>query len=177
MKRRDFIKSIAFALSGLSIVPVEAFVPPRKPFVRMGRPGLGSLVEQLGVCKSYTGLSICEGEVIDMEDWDGTGYPCLVENRCSFGPNPSRDWIYDFDLWNFRDDDYIDRPHYGPQMWSILREHGFQSTNAFYAWRRFGPHVHKVVSNGGGWLKLPGVLPPETVRSHFPCIEGIWTPA
>lgn len=174
MKRRDFIKSVAAALAGLAAVPVHAFVPPRRPFVRMNRGrGLEDLVEQLGVCRYPPGLGMCEGKILDMEDWDGTGYPCLVENRCTYGPNPPREWIYDFDLWNFRDDDYIDDLNEGIHRWQLLEQHNFQNTAAFYAWRRFGPNVHQVVQQGGGWLKLPSVLPSEIVRVQFPCIEGI----
>lgn len=172
MKRRDFVKSLAVAMAALSSVPVHAFVPPRNPFVRMNRGnGLESLVQHLGVCPSSPGLSTCEGTILDMEDWDGTGYPCLVRNACSFGPDPSKVWVYDFDLWNFRDDDYLDG--HGIYRWQLLEKYGFQNTHSFYAWRRFGPNVQRVVERGGGWLKLPRILPPESIRTQFPCIEGI----
>lgn len=92
-------------------------------------------------------LSICEGNLLEIEDWDGIGYPCLVSNACTFGPNPPRVWIYDFDLWNFRDDDFL-----GP-LWKLPEYDNFPNHNAFFAHRRFGSHVADVVHKGGGFLK------------------------
>lgn len=116
MKRREFLKGIALLFAPLPLIPVRAFVPHRDPFVRMGRTGLSSLVSHLGVLPITEELNVCEGRILDMEAWDGIGYPVLVENACTFGRNRPRVWVYDFDLWNFRDDDHLQ------PIWSVMLE-------------------------------------------------------
>jgi hypothetical protein len=91
--RRSFLASVGALFVPLSIIPVPAFVPPREPFVRMGRRGLDELVSQLGVAPTTSELSICEGVILKIEDWDGVGYPCLVQNACTFGANPPCVWL------------------------------------------------------------------------------------
>lgn len=101
MDRRQFLKKSAILMAGMVALPVPVFVPPREPFVYI-TPGLDGLYSHLGILPSTKELSVCEGRLLEIGDWDGTGYPCLVENACSFSRVPQRAWIYDFDLWNFR---------------------------------------------------------------------------
>lgn len=155
MNRRDFLKGVAALLAPLPHVPVNAFVPPRLPFVQMGRPGLLGLVQHLGVLPVTRELSICEGRVLDVEDWDGTGYPCLVENACTFGADRPRAWIYDFDLWNFRDLDHMGR------FWSRPEVQRYTCTAAYYAHQRFGEGVFETIRLGGGSLYRNGLFNAE----------------
>jgi len=146
MHRRTFLKGIAASLASLQVIPVRAFVPPREPFVQMNRKGLDALVSHLGVLPVTRELSTCEGVILDMEAWDGTGYPCLVQNVCTFGPQKPQAWVYDFDLWNFRHDDHLGPLHLLPEF------QGFNSHAAFHASRRFGEHWIDVVRKGGGFI-------------------------
>lgn len=145
--RRDFFKSVATLLAAIHTVPITSLVPPRSPYVRLGRRSLWSMVSHLGVLPSTNELSVCEGSLLDIEPWDGTGFPCLIANACSFGPNRERVWVYDFDLWNFRDDDHLGRLHELPEY-----QH-FNSHASFYAARRFGENLPDVVKSGNGWLR------------------------
>lgn len=148
MNRRDFFKTAFVALSPILLPdPIRLFVPPRKCFVSLSHTPLMRLVSQLGVRPTTDALSICEGIVEVIQDWDGIGYPCLVKNVCTFGPQPPRAWIYDFDLWNFRHDD-----HLGPMYKHPEGKH-FNSHAAWYASRRFGSDAGKIIHAGGGWLR------------------------
>lgn len=157
--RRNFLKGIAASMASLVAVPIPAFVPPREPYVQMGLRGLDGLFGQLGITPSARFLGTCEGDVLEIGDWDGVGYPVLVSNACSFGPRgkSNQGWIYDFDLWNFRHDDHI--------PWAVVRENSkkFNSHAAWYAFRRFGPNVNQVVHRGGGWLRNRFPLNKETI--------------
>ena len=148
MNRRDFFKT-AFAAMGAVIVPepLRLFIPPRLPFVTMNHTPLMRLVSQLGVMPTTDALNICEGVIEEIQPWDGIGYHCLVKNVCTFGTNPPRCWIYDFDLWNFRHDDNM-----GP-MYKHPEGRKFNSHAAWYASRRFGGDAGKIIHAGGGWLR------------------------
>jgi len=161
MDRRAFLKTIAASLAAMPLIPVPVFIPPRRPFVKMNRGGLLGLVSHLGVLPTTRELNICSGRVLKIDRWDGTGYPCFVENVCTFGsgPRPSA-WIYDFDLWNFRDDD-----HLGP-LHRLSEFNGFNNHHSFYASRRFGKHWTEVVTQGGGWLR--NHLPAKRETYHGP---------
>lgn len=144
--RRDFLKSMAALVAPLVVKPLPVFVPPREPYVQLGRKSLDGLYSHLGVLPSTNELSICEGVLLDIDGWDGTGYPCLVENACTFGPNPPRAWIYDFDLWNFRHDD-----EFGP-LWKRPEYAEMNSHAEWHARRRFGDSFDEIVTKGGGSL-------------------------
>ncbi len=144
--RRDFLKSMAAIVAPLVVQPLAVFVPPREPFVQLGRKSLDGLYSHLGVLPVTDELSICEGRLLDIDGWDGTGYPCLVENACTFGPNPPRAWIYDFDLWNFRHDDHLQ---------PVWKRPDFAECNShaeWYARQRFGDDFARIVIRGGGLL-------------------------
>ncbi len=142
MERRDFLKVAAGLMASVVAIPSRLFVPPRKPFVRHSS-GLDGLYSHLGVLPSTNELNICEGVLLEIGNWDGTGFPCLVQNACTFGREPPRVWIYDFDLWNFRHDDV------GP-MWEHSVGRRFPSHAAWYAHRRFGTDLRSVVIAGQG---------------------------
>lgn len=147
MRRRDFLKCAAALLAPLATKPLEVFVPPREIYLRnQGDRGLMSLVSHLGVLPVSAELNICEGRVLEVGDWDGIGYPVLVENVCSFGANRPRVWTYDFDLWNFRHDDDI------PQGIRLAESRRFNGHAAWYASRRFGSDSRQIIQSGGGPL-------------------------
>lgn len=147
MQRREFLKFSAGALAAAITQPLELFVPPRDPYLQhQDSRGLYSLVSHLGVFPVSRELGICEGKVLEIGDWDGVGYPCLVENACQFGPNPSRVWVYDFDLWNFRHDDELG------VWWRHPAGRHFKNHAAWFAQRRFGRDLKEVVMQGGGCL-------------------------
>jgi hypothetical protein len=143
--RRDFLKGCAGILGLLVAEPLRLFVPPREPYVRQA-PGLDGLYSHLGILPWTEELNICEGCVLDIDRWDGTGYPVLIENRCTFGGNPPRVWVYDFDLWNFRHDDA-----FGP-IWKRPDYAGLPNHNAWHATRRFGSDFERMCRTGGGML-------------------------
>lgn len=146
IRRRDFLKATAGLMASLVAAPVRVFVPPREPFVYIA-PGLNGLCSHLGILPSTSELNICEGKLLEIGDWDGTGYPCLVENWCTFGPGErARAWIHDFDLWNFRHDDDLGLMHRHPEG------RQFSSRNAWHAYRRFGQDWRQIAKAGGGWL-------------------------
>lgn len=147
--RREFLKRCGGLLASVIAIPVPIFVPPRQPFVRFGT-GLDKLYSHLGVLPHTDELNICEGRLLEIADWDGTGFPCLIQNACTFGPNPPRAWIYDFDLWNFRhDDDLWDQ--LGPKaFYEISRKH--DGHHGWYASRRFGADYQRIATAGGGML-------------------------
>lgn len=153
--RRDFLKSMAALVAPLVVKPLPVFVPPREPFVQLGRKSLDGLYSHLGVLPSTKELSICEGLLLDIDAWDGTGYPCLVENACTFGQDKPRAWVYDFDLWNFRHDD-----QFGP-LWKRPDYAGMNSHCEWHARRRFGDSFDEVVRQGGGHLSQ--------------CVKKLWT--
>lgn len=142
MNRRDFLKSAIIALTPLIVEPVRLFIPPREPYVRFGH-ALDGVYSHLGVLPASKELNICEGALLEIEAWDGVGYPCLVQNVCTFGPNPPRAWIYDFDLWNFRHDDQI---IHSPERLE------YPNHAAWHATRRFGDDAKRIVLAGGGFL-------------------------
>lgn len=143
MDRREFLKLAAGLMAHVAAVPVGIFVPPREPFVRHGS-GLDGMYSHLGVLPITDELNICEGILLDIGQWDGTGFPCLVQNACTFGPRPPEAWIYDFDLWNFRHDDAL-----GPR-WKHPDGKRFPSHGAWHAHRRFGRDLHSIVTAGRG---------------------------
>jgi hypothetical protein len=148
MNRRDFFKTAFLAVAPLLLPnPVRLFVPPRRCFVNLNLTALNRLVSQLGVMPTTDALNVCEGVVEEIAPWDGIGYHCLVRNACTFGANPPRVWIYDFDLWNFRHDDHMGAMHLHPEG------RKFNSHAAWYASRRFGADAGKIVHASGGWLK------------------------
>ena len=147
MLRREFLKLAAALMAPLASEPLRVFVPPREIYLQhQSDGGLLSLVAHLGVLPSTNELSICEGQVLEVGDWDGIGYPVLVENACTFGKDKPRVWTYDFDLWNFRHDDDI------PREVCIAESRRLNSHAAWYASRRFGRDTRKIVTEGGGWL-------------------------
>src|SRR5688500_362342 len=98
LNRRDFLKTAIASMVPLIVpVPLRLFTPPREPFVKLGLYALDGLYSHLGVLPSTNELNICEGKLIEIGEWDGNGYPCLVENACTFGSNRPRAWTYDFD--------------------------------------------------------------------------------
>jgi len=153
--RRTFLKIVASLMAPMIDVPIRAFVPPRDPFVHHAI-GLDGLYSHVGILPITRELNICEGLLLDIGDWDGTGYPCLVQNACTFGKSPPQVWIYDFDLWNFRHDDHLDPPR------NVCHGHRFQSHSAAHAYRRFGKGLRTVVMAGRGPLarQLYGVSYP-----------------
>mgnify|MGYP006935478883 CR=1 FL=1 len=159
MLRRDFLKAIAAVLAPLPLIPVSAFVPPRNPYIQMGKHGLMGLVSHLGVLPVTTEINICEGRILDIDGWDGTGYPVLVENACTFGSEKPRAWIYDFDLWNFRDLDHMTR------FWARPETQRYQSMAAFYAHQRFGDGVVQTIALGGGSLSRNGLFVNRELRN------------
>lgn len=168
MNRREFFKTALAVLSPLILPePVRLFIPPRKPFVAMNLRGLSQLVSQLGVMPTSDALNICEGVIEEMLPWDGLGFLCLVRNVCSFGANPApRAWIYDFDLWNFRDDDWIGPMHKHPEG------RMFNSHASWYASRRFGAEAGRIVHAGGGWLRNQIALDgPPIIRPRWESIS------
>lgn len=144
--RRDFLKQCGGILGILIAEPIRLFVPPRDPYVYQAR-GLDGLYSHLGVLPCTKELNICEGSLLEIGDWDGVGYPCLVENRCTFGPgSPPRAWIYDFDLWNFRHDDEFQ------PVWKRPDFAGLPSHRAWHAIRRFGDDFERIARTGKGTL-------------------------
>jgi hypothetical protein len=145
MKRREFLKVAAGLFGSLVASPAQVFSPPRECFLSLDHKGLMGLYSHLGVLPATRELSICEGRLLDIDGWDGTGYPCLVENACTFGPEPPRVWVHDFDLWNFRHDD----PHQ-----PIWKRPDFKGVShwLWHAKRRFGAAYNQVIEAGGGWL-------------------------
>lgn len=145
MIRRDFIKSIAASLAIFTVNPTGIFIPPRKSFVDF-YPGLNGLYSHLGMMPLTDELGGCEGNLIEIHDWDGTGYPCTIENACTFGVDKPTTLIYDFDLWNFRHDNHIHKS-------VLLRELSkFKNHNEWYAFRRFGEDYKKIAKISGGFL-------------------------
>ena len=138
MRRRDFLKLTAAILVPLIDVPTTILVPDRRPFIRPD-----GLYSHLGIFPITKELNICEGWIREVGDWDGQGYPCLVENACTFGRERPRVWIYDVDLWNFRDDNSRDLTR--------NRMH-FNSQAAVSAWKRFGNDTVHIANAGGGRL-------------------------
>lgn len=145
--RRAFLKIGAAAFSVATTTPIIKMIPRRMPFVQMGRGGLMDLASHLGVLPSSSELGICEGVVRHIGAWDGNGYPCTVENVCTFGANRPVAVVYDFDLWNFRDDDSIGPLHKNKDY------QRFNNHASFYASRRFGKSWHQLATECGGWLK------------------------
>ena len=143
MERREFLKAAAGLMASVVAVPVRVFVSPREPFVRHSS-GLDGLYSHLGVLPSTDELNICEGQLLEIGNWDGTGFPCLIRNACTFGGEAPRAWIYDFDLWNFRHDD-----EFGPR-WKHPEGKRFPSHAAWHAYRRFGADLRRVVIAGHG---------------------------
>lgn len=137
MDRRDFLKTTGGVFAALLIKPVISLVPPRRPFVQV-LPGLSGLYAHLGLLPSTRELNICEGHILEIEEWDGTGYPCLVENACS--SHPQRTYIHDFDLYNFR--------FYQNEYHNTLR------LPSRYAclYKRFGEDAETLAKTGGGWV-------------------------
>ena len=147
MKRRTFLKLAASLMTPLASEPLRVFVPPREIYLQhQDDRGLMSLVSPLGVLPRIRELGGCEGRVLDVDDWDGIGYPVLVENACTFGQTKPRAWTYDFDLWNFRHDDVIGRSI------CTAESRRFNSHAAWYAFRRFGKDTPRILREGGGWL-------------------------
>lgn len=147
MKRRDLLKIAAALMAPLAREPIKLFVPPREIYLQsQDERGLMNLVQPLGVLPNIPELGGCEGRVLEIGDWDGIGYPVLVENACTFGKERPRAWTYDFDLWNFRHDDHLPRELVQKES----RRHN--SHAAWYASRRFGDDVTRITHEGGGWL-------------------------
>lgn len=144
--RRDFLKQCTGILGLLIAEPVRLFIPPREPYARQA-PGLDGLYSHLGILPMTKELNICEGLICEIGDWDGTGYPVLVENVCTFGPGPRpRAWVYDFDLWNFRHDDEFQ------PVWKRPDFAGLPSHRAWHAIRRFGDDFERIARTGKGTL-------------------------
>lgn len=110
--------------------------------------GLMDLVAHLGVGKSGDILNICEGRVYNVLPWDGVGYPCHIGPIYVSSAKPKAEWIYDFDLWNFRWTDNMP-----PGRWSS-HNHIFSCNQEHYAWLRFGTNVDKITQLLGGCLKF-----------------------
>jgi len=96
-----------------------------------------------------TELNICEGRLLEIGNWDGTGYPCLIENACTFGNNPPKVWIYDFDLWNFRHD--LDNKNLKNKSANRITKK-FVNMHAWHAYRRFGNDFERIIKTGDGML-------------------------
>jgi hypothetical protein len=145
MKRRDFLKTSAGLIIGLSLPLPAVFIPPREPFVRFSK-GLDNLYSHLGILPVSEELNVCEGNLLEIGKWDGIGYPCLIRNACCFSKNPPQVWVYDFDLWNFRHDDHLG-------LWTRHSEaENFRNHASWYAYRRFGEDWQRIAIQGGGWL-------------------------
>lgn len=148
LDRRSFLGFCAGLLSAAIIKPAAAFVPPRAPFVHVGR-GLDGIYSHLGVLPVSPELGVREGQLLEIRDWDGVGYPCLVRNVCC-GANAPEAVIYDFDLWNFRHDDglhdAVGRDAYNREV------RRYNSLSGWYAHRRFGDDAVDIIRQGGGWL-------------------------
>jgi hypothetical protein len=152
--RRDFLKVIAAALAPLVAKPLPVFVPPREPFVKI-LPSLDGLYSQLGILPTDQGLSTCEGAIREILPWDGTGYPVVIENVCTFGPTKFISTIYDFNLWNFRHDDHLQ------PIWQHPEGKTFKSHAAWFAFRRFGEEWQSIAAASGGWLANHPAQPPS----------------
>ena len=149
INRRDFLKITAGLFVPLLTKPVVSLIPPRKPFVHPSdrNRGLAGLYSHLGVLPSTRELNICEGIILEIEDWDGTGYPCLVQNVCTTGN--IRAFIYDFDLYNFRD--YQDEAHrLRFEQSGINGGCGGCTSRTICLSHRFGDDAEIVVKTGGG---------------------------
>lgn len=144
--RRDFLKIMAAVMAPLLIKPLEVFTAPRQPFIGLRTEPLMNLYSHMGVLPP-TGLSVCEGRLLEIEDWDGTGYPCLIENACTFGPDRPRYLIYDFDLYNFRHFDHLDL------NWASPEVKGWPNMASYHAKKRFGAAFRSVVKQGNGPMK------------------------
>lgn len=145
MKRRDFLKTISSSLAIFTTNPISVFVPPRVPFVGF-YGGKNGLYSHLGILPISDELNICEGSLLEIGNWDGTGFPCLIENICCFGFQKPKVWVYDFDLWNFRHDDNLGRDLINKKTTE------FNSHAAWYAYRRFGKEYKTIAQEAGGWL-------------------------
>lgn len=145
--RREFLKVCGGLMAAAVAAPVAVFVAPRRPFVQHA-PSLYGLYSHLGILPVSQELNICEGRLLDIGDWDGTGYPCLIENACTFGPEKPRAWIYDFDLWNFRHDDALIEA-IGREAFRDKRME-YNSHSHWYAHRRFGADLARVAECGNG---------------------------
>lgn len=143
--RREFLKSVAALLAPVVVKPLQVFVPPREPYVQH-RESLMGLYSHLGILPSTKELSICEGHLLEIDGWDGVGYPVLIENACTYGPEPPRVWVYDFDLWNFRHDD-----DFGP-LHKLVDWNIFVGHHHWHAKRRFGRDFEEIARTGGGML-------------------------
>ena len=150
MKRRSFLKLAAGLMAPAIGLPVPSLIPPREPYVLLDR-GLNGLVSHLGVLPITDELNMCEGSLLEIGQWDGTGFPCLVRNACRFGGHNPAIWIYDFDLWNFRHDDEL-REQMGQKRFMAACQY-YNSHAALHAVRRFGDDITTVVRHGGGPLR------------------------
>ena len=148
VNRREFLASCVGLLSASIARPAKLFIPPREPYVYLA-PSLMGLYKHLGVLPVSEELSICEGMLREVQDWDGVGYPCVVENACCSSPGRCA-VVYDFDLYNFRHDDALrermGRDAYNAQI-RLYNNHA-----GWYAHRRFGADAFGLIREGGGWL-------------------------